>query len=313
MSAIALETPGVEHAVAFPGLNIASFSNSPNSGLVFFALKPFEEREGPGMSGPEITASLMKKFQSIQEANVAVFPPPPVRGLSTTGGFKLMLEDRADLGYEDLYSASQALLGRLFQTQGMAFAYTNYQINVPQLYADIDRVKAKQQGIVLNDLFETMQTYLGSTYVNDFNRFGRTYRVIAQADAPFRDEPDDIAQLRTRNQAGEMVPLGAVVTVHQSYGPDRVQHYNGYKAADINGVTLRASRPATSSPRSRRQRTRCCQTASASSGPRSATCRSSPATPPSSSSRSASCSSSSCSRPSTRAGRCRSPSSSSSR
>ena len=238
MSAIALETPGVEHAVAFPGLNIASFSNSPNSGLVFFALKPFEEREEPGMSGPEITASLMKKFQSIQEANVAVFPPPPVRGLSTTGGFKLMLEDRADLGYEDLYSASQALLGRLFQTQGMAFAYTNYQINVPQLYADIDRVKAKQQGIVLNDLFETMQTYLGSTYVNDFNRFGRTYRVIAQADAPFRDEPDDIAQLRTRNQAGEMVPLGAVVTVHQSYGPDRVQHYNGYKAADINGVTL---------------------------------------------------------------------------
>jgi hydrophobe/amphiphile efflux-1 (HAE1) family protein len=238
MSKIALDHPGVAHAVAFPGLSIASFSNSPNSGLIFFGLKPFEEREGDGMSGPEIASTLMQQLGAIQEASIAVFPPPPVRGLGTTGGFKLMLEDRADLGYEDLYAATQALLGRMFQTPGMAFAYTNYQINVPQLYADIDRVKAKQQGLVLGDVFETLQTYLGSTYVNDFNRFGRTFRVIAQADAPFRDQPSDIAQLRTRNQAGEMVPLGAVLRVQQSYGPDRVQHYNAYRAADINGITV---------------------------------------------------------------------------
>jgi multidrug efflux pump len=238
MSAIALENPGVAHAVAFPGLNIASFSNSPNSGLVFFGLKPFEERDDPNLSGPAIAGALMKQFSQIQEANVVVFPPPPVRGLSSTGGFKLYLEDRADLGYDDLYSSTQALLGKLFQTPGMAFAYSNYQINVPQLYADIDRVKAKQQGIALGDIFDALQTYLGSTYVNDFNRFGRTYRVIAQADAQFRDEPTDIAQLRTRNADGQMVPLGSVLRVNQSFGPDRVQHYNSYRAADINGVTL---------------------------------------------------------------------------
>jgi multidrug efflux pump len=238
MSDIALENPSVEHAVAFPGLSIASFSNSPNAGLIFFGLKPFEERPEENSTGPEIATALTRQLQSIQEANVAVFPPPPVRGLSSTGGFKFMLEDRADLGYEDLYAATQTMLGRLFQTPGMAFAYSNYQINVPQLYADIDRVKAKQQGLALGDVFEALQTYLGSTYVNDFNRFGRTYRVIAQGDASFRDEPSDIAQLRTRNQAGEMVPLGAVLTVRQSYGPDRVQHYNAYRAADINGITL---------------------------------------------------------------------------
>jgi multidrug efflux pump len=155
--------------------------------------------------------------------------------MGSIGGFKLQLEDRASLGEGELFQATQALLGKAYQTPGLADLFSSFQINVPQLVVDVDRDKAKRQGIALTDLFQTMQIYLGSAYVNDFNQLGRTYRVVAQADAPFRATADDIARLKVRNAGGEMVPLGSVVTVRESFGPDRSLRYNGYPTADING------------------------------------------------------------------------------
>ncbi len=235
MSEIALEQPGVRHAVQFPGLSINGFVNAPNAGIVFFSLEPFDERTSDAEYGLAIAQQLNQKFASIQDAFIVVFPPPPVQGLGTVGGFKLELEDRGGLGERELYNAAQALLGKAYQTPQLAGLFSSFQINVPQLYADVDREKVKRQGIALTDLFQTMQVYLGSAYVNDFNRFGRTYQVIAQADAPFRATAENVAQLKVRNAAGEMVPLGSVMTVRESYGPDRVLRYNAYPAADING------------------------------------------------------------------------------
>jgi multidrug efflux pump len=235
MSEIGLKTPGVESAVAFPGLSISGFSVSPNEGIVFFGLKPFEERESPNLSGPAISAALNQKFSSIQDAFILTVPPPPVNGLGTIGGFKLFVEDRADLGYDALFQNIQGVVGKSYQTPGLDSVFSTFTVNVPQLDADIDRIKAKQQGVPLGPLFETMQIYLGSLYVNDFNRFGRTYEVVAQADAQFRDRPEDITRLKTRNENGQMVPLGAVVKVTETHGPNRALRYNGYPAAEING------------------------------------------------------------------------------
>jgi hydrophobe/amphiphile efflux-1 (HAE1) family protein len=236
MSEIGLQQPGVDSAVAFPGLSISGFSVSPDAGIVFFTLKPFEERRTPSLSGPAIAAALNQKFASIQEAFILAVPPPPVQGLGTIGGFKLYLEDRADLGYDTLYQNLQGIIGKSYQTPGLASVFSTFTVNVPQLDADIDRVKAKQQGVPLQNLFETMQVYLGSLYINDFNRFGRTYKVIAQADARFRDRAGDITRLKTRNDQGQMVPLGTLVKVTETHGPDRAMRYNGYPAAEINGA-----------------------------------------------------------------------------
>jgi hydrophobe/amphiphile efflux-1 (HAE1) family protein len=236
MSEMAMEHPGVANAIAFPGLSINGFTVSPNSGIVFVGLDAFEDRRDPALTGQAIADALNAKFGSIQEAYVAVFPPPPVNGLGTIDGFKLHLQDRADLGYEALYTAAQDVVGQAWETPGLTRVFTSYQINVPQLDADIDRAKAKSQGVPLGNVFETMQIYLGSLYVNDFNRFGRTYQVIAQADARFRSRPENITRLKTRNAEGDMFPLGSLVKVTETYGPDRVMHYNGYLSADINGA-----------------------------------------------------------------------------
>ncbi len=235
MADIGRGQPGVASAVQFPGLSINGFVNAPNAGIVFFTLKPFEERRRKEEYGLAIAEALNRKFAPIQDAFVAVFPPPPVQGLGTVGGFKMELEDRAGLGERELYQATQALLGRAYQTPGLAGLFSGYRINVPQLYLDVDREKVKQEGISLTDLFQTLQVYLGSVYVNDFNRFGRTYQVIVQADAPFRATAEDIAQLKVPNASGAMVPLGSVIRVKPSYGPDRALRYNAYPAADING------------------------------------------------------------------------------
>jgi hydrophobe/amphiphile efflux-1 (HAE1) family protein len=232
---IALHQDGVDHAVQFPGLSVASFTNKPNAAVVFLGLKPFEERTTPQTSVGAIIASLNRKFGAIQDAYVGVFPPPAVNGLGAIGGFKLMLEDRAGLGDSVLFASAQSLLGRAYQTPRLAGEFSSFQVNVPQLFADVDRDKVKQLGIPLNDVFETLRIYLGSAYVNDFNKFGRTYQVIAQADAPFRSSAENVGQLKVRNAAGDMVPLGSVLNVKQSYGPDQVTHYNAYPAADING------------------------------------------------------------------------------
>ena len=236
MSDIAMKHPGVQNAVAFPGLSINGFTNSPNSGIVFATLKPSEERKSPELSANTIAADLNKQYASIQEAFIAIFPPPPVQGLGTVAGFKLYIEDRAGLGLEPLYKETTSTLQKGNQTPGLTGVFSSFDVNVPQIDSHVDREKAKTYGIPLGDVFDTMQVYLGSLYVNDFNRFGRTYQVNVQAESPYRLHPEDISHLKTRNAAGEMIPLGAIVNVKPVYGPDRVMHYNGFPAAEINGA-----------------------------------------------------------------------------
>jgi multidrug efflux pump len=235
MADIGLKQPGVDNAVQFPGLSINGFVNAPNAGIVFFTLKPFDERHGKDEYGLNIAGALNGKLASIQDAFVAVFPPPAVNGLGQVGGFKLELEDRAGLGETALNEATQALVEKSYQTPELAGVFTGYRVSVPQLEVEVDREKVKQQGIMLTDLFQTMQVYLGSVYANDFNRFGRTYQVKVQADAQFRATAENITQLKVRNDSGQMVPLGSVLRVKPSHGPDQGLRYNGYPAADING------------------------------------------------------------------------------
>jgi multidrug efflux pump len=235
MGEIGLKVPGVRDAVQFPGLSISGFMNSPNAAIVFFGLQDFDKRTSQEQYGLNIAKQLQGAFAGIQEAQIAVFPPPPVQGLGSIGGFKLQIEDRGSLGYEELYRATQAVIAKARQTPQLAGVFSDYQVNVPQIQTDVNRVKAKEHGVALSDVFETLQVYLGSMYVNDFNRFGRTYQVIAQADAEFRAKPEDILRLQTRNENGEMLPLGSIVRVSETYGPDRVFRYNGYLTADING------------------------------------------------------------------------------
>ena len=235
MGAIAMKHPGVEHAVAFPGLSINGFTNSSNAGIVFVTLKPFDERRGPALSGGAIAMDLNRQFAGIQDAFIAIFPPPPVMGLGTTGGFKLEVEDRASIGYEALDQAMKEFMGRAYRSPELAGLFSSYQVNVPQLYVDIDRTRARQLGVPLTEIFDTMQVYLGSLYVNDFNRFGRTYSVRVQADAPFRAHPEDIGELKVRSDSGEMIPLSALVDVKLAAGPERAMRYNGFLAADVNG------------------------------------------------------------------------------
>lgn len=238
MSEISLEHPGVKDAIAFPGLSIHGFSISPNSGIVFVGLDDFADRATPDLSGDAIAGALNGKFAEIQDAMVLVLSPPPVNGIGTSDGFKMMIQDRGDQGYAALYQATQALVGASYGSGKLHQVYSGYTVNVPQLEADVDREKAKVQGVPLANLFETLQINLGSLYVNDFNRFGRTYQVIAQAEPQFRDDVKDITRLKTRNLSGDMVPIGSLVKVTESFGPDRVTHYNGYLAADLNGAPL---------------------------------------------------------------------------
>src|SRR5450830_1878956 len=235
MTDVAGKVPGVESAVAFPGLSINGFTNASNAGIVFYTLKPFDQRTGKGLDGGSIAAEINKRLGGIQDAFIMVVPPPPVNGLGTTGGFKLMLEDRGNVGYDEMYKALQAVQGKAWTDKALAGVYSSFQINVPQLFADVDRTKAKQLGVPLTTIYQTLQINLGSLYVNDFNQFGRTYQVRVQADAPFRSKADDIAQLKVGSDKGEMIPLSSLMRVKDSYGPDRVQRYNAYVSADING------------------------------------------------------------------------------
>jgi multidrug efflux pump len=234
MGEIALKHPGVQSAVAFPGLSINGFTNSSNAGIVFVTLKPFEERKDKSLGGAAIAMQLNQQFAGIKEAFIAMFPPPPVQGLGTIGGFKLQIEDRAGLGYKALDEATKAFMAKAAAAPELAGMFSSFQVNVPQLYADIDRTKARQLGVAVTDVFDTLQIYLGSSYVNDFNKFGRTYTVRAQADAPFRAYAEDIGKLRVRSASGEMVPLSAVLNVRNDTGPERAMRYNGFLASDIN-------------------------------------------------------------------------------
>ncbi|MCU0070430.1 efflux RND transporter permease subunit [Pseudomonas koreensis] len=236
MSDLALKQPGVESAVAFPGLSINGFTNSPNAGIVFVTLKPFDERKDPSMSAGAIAGALNGQYAGIQEAYMAIFPPPPVQGLGTIGGFRLQIEDRGNLGYEELYKETMNIIAKSHNVPELANLFTSYTVNVPQVDAAIDREKAKTHGVAVSDIFDTLQIYLGSLYANDFNRFGRTYQVNVQAEQQFRLESDQIGQLKVRNNKGEMIPLATFIKVSDTSGPDRVMHYNGFITAEINGA-----------------------------------------------------------------------------
>ncbi|WP_434570054.1 efflux RND transporter permease subunit [Pseudomonas sp. Z3-6] len=236
MSDLALKQPGVESAVAFPGLSINGFTNSPNAGIVFVTLKPFDERKDPSMSAGAIAGALNGKYSEIQEAYMAIFPPPPVQGLGTIGGFRLQIEDRGNLGYDELYKETMNIITKSHSVPELAGLFTSYTVNVPQVDAAIDREKAKTHGVAVSDIFDTLQIYLGSLYANDFNRFGRTYQVNVQAEQQFRLESDQIGQLKVRNNRGEMIPLATFIKVSDTSGPDRVMHYNGFITAEINGA-----------------------------------------------------------------------------
>ncbi|MDO7083966.1 multidrug efflux RND transporter permease subunit [Pseudocolwellia sp. AS88] len=235
MEEIAHKIPGVSHTVAFPGLSINGFANLPNSAVMFTPLKDFSERKGPGESADAIAAKLNKEFMAIDEAFVAVFPPPPVRGLGSTGGFKLQLEDQENKGFEVLFNNLQKVIKKANADPALTRMFSSFRIQVPQMDIDIDREQALIQGIPLDEVFDALQVYLGSAYVNDFNLFGRTYQVNAQADTEFRQDPAQILTLKVRNNQGIMVPLGSVLTVTPTIGPDRVMHYNGYPSAELNG------------------------------------------------------------------------------
>ncbi|HMH64480.1 MAG TPA: efflux RND transporter permease subunit, partial [Rhizomicrobium sp.] len=235
MSDIAMKEPGVDHAVSFPGLSINGFINSASSGIVFVTLKPFEERRSSDLSGIAISQKLQAKYAGVKDAYIAIFPPPPVQGMGTIGGFKLQVEDRTDLGYDPLDQVMKTIQAKAAKTPELAGVFSGYKVSVPQLFADLDRTKAMQLGVDVQDVFDSMQIYLGSQYVDDFNKFGRTYQVIAQADAQFRSKPDDILQLQTRNADGQMVPFGAIMKVSETTGPDSAMRYNGFRSADLNG------------------------------------------------------------------------------
>ncbi|PKG57257.1 efflux RND transporter permease subunit, partial [Shewanella sp. GutDb-MelDb] len=235
MSSIILEQPGIAHAVAFPGLSINGFTNSTNSGVLFTPLDDFDDRKDPSLSANAIAAALNQKFASIKDAYIAIFPPPPVQGLGTIGGFRLQIQDRANYGYEELYSVTMQVMQKAWATPELTGVFSSYQVNVPQLDVDIDRTKAKQQSVSLDELFRTLQGYMGSVYANDFNQFGRTYQVNVQADEQFRQTPEQISQLKVRNMKGDMVPIGSFINVTNTAGPDRVMHYNGFTTAELNG------------------------------------------------------------------------------
>ena len=237
-SDIIMGTPGIAHAVAFSGFDGATFTNASNAGAIFTPLDPFDERHAKGQDIHEILADLQRRLSSIQDAFIIIVPPPPVSGIGTAGGFKMMLEDRAGLGPVALEAAAQEMAGAANRTPGIVGAFSLFSTRTPTVYANIDRERAEKLGVSPDKVFEALQVYLGSAYVNDFNYLGRTYEVVAQADARFRASTADIARLKTRNAAGAMVPIGSVAQIEDVTGPYRVPRYNLYPAAEVQGSTL---------------------------------------------------------------------------
>ena len=233
----ALQVPGITHAVNFAGFSGATFTNAPNSGAVFVALEPFAARaKDPKKSALAIQLALLQKLSAIQEGLVLVVAPPAVRGIGTSGGFRMMVEDRAGRGPQALQAAMFAMMGRAAETPGVRQVFSLFETSTPQIYLDIDRTKAQMLGINVPDVFSALQTYLGSFYVNDFNLLGRTFRVTAQAESAYRLDPKDVLKIRVRNSRGDTVPLGSFTTVRDIAGPYRVPRYNLYPAAELDGA-----------------------------------------------------------------------------
>lgn len=232
---IILKHPAVDHSVSFAGFSGATRANSPNAGAIFIIPKSFENRDHTGYTADKILADLQKELAKIVEADIFVFPPPPVQGLGTAGGFKFLVQDRGGRGARALQEATDKLIAATRTDPELAGVFTTYRASTPQLFADVDRVKANMLHVPVGNIFETLQVNLGSSYVNDFNLFGRTFQVRMQAEGEFRDRAEDIRRLKTRNENGAMVPLGSVVDVRWESGPDRVVRYNMYPAAEVQG------------------------------------------------------------------------------
>ncbi|MBB5711826.1 efflux RND transporter permease subunit [Sphingomonas xinjiangensis] len=232
---IALRNPATEHTVAFAGVDGATLTAAPNAAAMFITLKKIGTRPNADAVAAEIRA----KLKQITGGNVLLIPPPPVRGIGTGGGWKMMIEDRGGLGYEALERAATAMMAKANKTEGLSSTFTTFNVRTPRLHADIDRDRAEQLGVPVENIFSTMGTYLGSTYVNDFNLLGRTFRVTAEADAPYRDQASDVGRLKTRSESGAMVPLDAVLTLKDDAGPYRVVRYNLYPSAELQGDTAR--------------------------------------------------------------------------
>ncbi len=236
---IILETKGVKHLNAYAGFSILSGSSQSNVATMFARLDDFDQRAGhPELHANAIIKSLQQRLAQVEGAHIAVFAPPPIRGMSTVGGFKLQVQDRTNAGIEALQGTVNELIAKGNQQPGLVGLFTTFRASVPQLFLDVDRTRAKSMDVPLKEVFDTLQIYLGSMYVNDFNSFGRTYQVVAQADSEFRMKPEDITELKTRNLQGGMVPLGSLMSVKEITGPDKITRYNMYPAAEINGSTL---------------------------------------------------------------------------
>jgi hydrophobe/amphiphile efflux-1 (HAE1) family protein len=235
----ARQTPGVRGAFAVAGLNVLSSSNSSAAGVVFVPLLPFSQRvHKDEMTAQSITARLKEQFAQIPEALVLVFPPPPVRGVGSAGGFKMQIEDRSGQGTpQQLQAMTAKVIDAASKRPELSALFSSFRAGVPQLYGNVDRVKAKEQKVAVTDVFQALQVFLGGLYVNDFNYLGRTWHVTAQADAPFRAKASDVARLQTRNADGKMVPIQAVMDLKDITGPDRIQRYDLYMSAEINGTT----------------------------------------------------------------------------
>ncbi len=239
MTEIALETPGVAHTIGVPGYSLLTNANLSNVGGMFIILEPFEERVGrPELGAPPILDDLRQRFSVIQEGLVAAFPAAPVEGMGSTGGFKLQIQDRGARGFDALQAATQETIQNASEQPGLVGLFSSFRADQPQLYVDINRTQAKQMGVALSDIFDTLQVYLGSAYANDFTFENRNWQVNVQADAAFRNRIEDIGRLKVRNAGGEMVPLGGLIDIQEVTGPSIVNHYNMYPSAEINGNTL---------------------------------------------------------------------------
>jgi hydrophobe/amphiphile efflux-1 (HAE1) family protein len=233
---IALKVPGIAHAVSVVGFSGATFTNAPNSGAIFMVLKPYDERgKIANQSAAAIQHEALRRLSAIQEGFTIVVAPPPVRGIGNAGGFRMMVEDRSGQGSQALLGATYAMMGRAAQTPGVTGVFSLFETSTPQYYLEIDRVKAQMLGVKVTDVFAALQVYIGSAYVNDFNLFGKTFRVMAQADDQYRKNPEDLLKLRVRNARGDTVPLGSFTTIRNDSGPYRVPRYNLYPAAELDG------------------------------------------------------------------------------
>ena len=235
-AAMLLDMPEIAHATGFAGFDGATRTNAPNAGAIFASLKPYAERKALGRSIEDTVAEAQRRLGAIQEAMAFVIPPPPVRGIGTGGGWKLYVQDRAGHGVAALNQATSELIARANQDPALSHVFTSFNIATPKIFADIDRVRAEKLEVPADRVLDTLEIYLGSTYVNDFNFLGRTYRVTAQAEGAYRDNRDDLLKLRTRSDRGAMVPLGSLTTFHDLTGPYRVPRYNLYQAAEVQGV-----------------------------------------------------------------------------